>query len=241
MDDFCSCFPFTLGAPTSLFRSVPATSHIWVCSNQNTSLAELTISFKSAFRSQLGSIFPSREENSNSNRTSAQSRSFPCKFQGLGKGIWSQHFRAEGPLEPVNLVWQIRKLRLSNLDLPKATQRVRSLATAGALVSWHPVWGVCHHSLGDLWRVINMLQMEPQTPPQGYAPCPWHLWSPRLAQPGCPIPLSSSSAGGCGEQRESQESMFTGNLDDRYRSILKYCISSSAFPSLQKKEIPEIS
>lgn len=135
MDDFCSCFLITLWAPTSLFCSIPATSNIWVCSNLNISLAELTISFKSAFRSQLGSIFASQEEKSDLNRTSAQSRSFPYKLQDLGRGIWSQHFRAEGPSEPVNLVWQIRKLNPEIWICPRPHS---VLDTSPQLENWFP-------------------------------------------------------------------------------------------------------
>ena len=61
VNGICSCFMFTLWAPTGSF---PFNSWILahrVCLNLNPFLAKLNISFKNVFRSQLGSIFPPLE------------------------------------------------------------------------------------------------------------------------------------------------------------------------------------
>lgn len=68
-------------------------------------------------------------------RTSAQSRSFPYKLPGLGRGLWSQHLRAEAPSEPVNLVWQIRKLNPEIWTCPRPHS---VLDTSPQLENWFP-------------------------------------------------------------------------------------------------------
>lgn len=163
----------SLWAPTSLFRSISATSHIWVCSESEYFLAELTISFKSAFRSQLGSIFPSSQEE--------ESQIWIGPLLRAGVSLTSSKVWGEESDHGILRGWgSIRASQSRLTDKETETQKSGSaqghtvcwnLATAGELVSWHPVQGVCHHSLCDL-QSHKYAAWNLRDPPHGCAPCP---------------------------------------------------------------------